>query len=180
MATAVALLALTGCGDEPSSLVAMRMELSALKQELEYLREQAEELDPRIRNAEEMALQVFDNREAPLRLDCAGHRAGVLQTRLAPITVVCTDLTSTGAGLRVSLKLGNPTSGRLDGVRVTLYLGEGAGRGRADIRSHHETTTSLPSGQWRMLEIDVPGVPDGGSKEIALRAQIDSISLVQR
>lgn len=177
VAMAVALTALAGCGEEPRELLAMKIELSALKQELEYLRQQTEDLDPRIRNAEQMALQVFDEREAPLRLDCAGHRAGVLQTRLAPIAVVCTEFSSIAAGARISLKLGNPTSGRLDGVRLTVYS---ADEDSADIRTHAETTASLPPGQWRSFDIDLPAAPNGASKQIALRAQIDTISLAQR
>jgi hypothetical protein len=45
-----------GCAKQTPDLVAMKIEVNALKQELEYLRQQTEELDPRVRSAEQMAL----------------------------------------------------------------------------------------------------------------------------
>jgi hypothetical protein len=60
-------LALGGCGNRAQDALALRIELTALKQELELVRLQTEDLDPRVRLAEQMAMQVFDEREAPAR-----------------------------------------------------------------------------------------------------------------
>ena len=67
-------LALGGCGNGAQDALALKIELTALKQELEFVRSQTEDLDPRVRLAEQMAMQVFDERDAPVRLDCAHRR----------------------------------------------------------------------------------------------------------
>lgn len=177
---AFATMTLAACGEEPPGLVAMKIELTALKQELEYLRQQTEDLDPRVRNAEQMALQVIDERQAPLRLDCEGHRPGVLTTRLAPITAICEGVTTTADGTRVSLRLGNPTSAQLDGVGLTVYAGEGAAVGQTESRTHLATRTSIPPGRWSTVEVDLPVLHAHATQELALRATIDAITLAQR
>ena len=53
------------------------------------VRQQTEELDPRVRSAEQMAMQVFDERDAPVRLDCAERSPAALLTRLAALTAIC-------------------------------------------------------------------------------------------
>jgi hypothetical protein len=172
------LLTLAGCAKQAPELVAMKVELNALKQEFEYLRQQTEELDPRVRSAETMALQVLDERDAPLRLDCVTHRPGVLPTRLAPITAVCEEVRGHSSGYTVKLKVGNPTSARLDGVHLTLYAGEGAAQGRSDTRLHYDASTSLPPGVWRAVEIELPKLPEAATGDLAVRAQIERITLV--
>ena len=174
-----AALATTGCGEGSPELVAMKIELNALKQEMEYLRLQTEDLDPRVRNAEQMALQVLDEREAPLLLDCVEHRPGIVLTRLAPITAVCEGVVRTADGYRLRLKLGNPTSARFDGVRLTLYAGEGAAHGRSDTRMNFEARAALPPGEWTTLEVDLAGVPERATSDLALRAQIYTIALAR-
>ena len=173
-------LMLAGCGGERPELVALKIELHALKQELEFLRQQTEELDPRVRLAEQMALQTIDERDAPFRLDCVNHRPGVLGTRLATLTTVCEEVINRPGGYTIRMKIGNPTSGHLDGLRLTFYAGDGAERGRSEARIYHEASTSLPSGTWRSIEVDLAGVTPASLPELAVRAQIDHIVLGQR
>lgn len=175
---AVALL-LGACGRGDQEVLAMKMELHALKHELDYVRQQTEDLDPRVRAAEQLAMQAIDERDAPLALDCAGHRPGMLVTRLATLTAICDSIESTAAGVRVKLKLGNPTSGRIEGLRLTFYAGEGAAHGRSELRVSHQISTALAPGTWKPLEVDLAGTP-GGVAEFALRAQVDTIALAQQ
>lgn len=172
--------ALAGCGAESPDLAAMKIELNALKHELEYLREQTEDLDPRLRTAEQMALQSIDERDSPLVLDCEEGKPGVVVTRLAPVTVVCEGIEHVEGGDRIRLRLGNPTSGRLDGVYLTLYTGDGAERGRSDTRVHVRATASLPPGAWKTVEVDVPPSNEPVLRDVSVRAQVDAIALAQR
>jgi hypothetical protein len=174
---AVALLAACSRGDP--DVLAMKMELHALKHELDYVRQQTEDLDPRVRTAEQLAMQAIDEREAPLALDCAGHRPGMLVTRLATLTAICDGIEPTPDGVRLKLKLGNPTSGRIEGLRLTFYAGEGAAHGRSELRIFQQVRTALAPGTWKPLEIDLTGAP-GGAAEFALRAQVDTIALAQQ
>ena len=173
-------LTLASCGAEQPELVAMKIELNALKQELEYLRQQTEELDPRVRTAEQMALQTIDERDAPFRLDCVNHKPGVLGTRLATLTMVCEEAINRPGGYTIRMKIGNPTAGQLDGLRLTFYAGDGADQGRSETRIYHEAGTSLPSGTWRSIEVDLAGVTPASLAEFAVRAQIDHIVLGQK
>jgi hypothetical protein len=168
-----------GCAKQTPDLVAMKIEVNAMKQELEYLRQQTEELDPRVRSAEQMALQVLDEREAPVPLDCEAHKLGILRTRLAQIAVVCEEVLGHSGGYTVKMKLGNPTSARLDGVHLTLYAGSGAVQGRSDTRMHYETSASLSPGGWRAIEVELPGLPESAIRDLAVRAQVDKIALAQ-
>jgi hypothetical protein len=175
--------ALGGCGsgsDDRADVLALKIEVGALKQELEYLRVQTEELDPRVRSAEQMALTVLDEREAPFRLDCEHGRPGALPTRLAYLAAVCEDARPLAGGVRVLLKVGNPTSARLDGLRLTFYAGDGAARGRSEKRLYHEAAVSLNPGAWTVLAIDLAGVDQSTARNLAVRADVGMIALAAR
>lgn len=169
-----------GCGGTPQDMLAMKIELTALKQELEYLRQQTEDLDPRVSAAEQMAHQVIDERDAPFRLDCARQAPGVLPTRLAGLTVVCEDALAYPGGYRIRLKLGNPTSARLDGVRLTFYAGDGASRGRSHKRLYHEAPVTLRPGAWTSLEIDFAGLDEVSARDLAVRGDIATMTLARQ
>jgi hypothetical protein len=176
----VAALMLSACNAEPQDLVAMKIELHAIKQEMEYLRQQTEELDPRVRSAEQMALQVMDERAAPSRLDCIDHKPGILVTPVATLTTVCEAAVPYADGIRIKLRLGNPTAGRIDGLKLTFYAGDGASQGRSDMRRYYEDTTSVPPGSWKLVDVDLYKISEAALRELALRAQIDTIALVQK
>jgi hypothetical protein len=173
-------LVLGGCAGGSPDLLAMKIELNALKQELEYLRQQTEDLDPRVRSAEAMALTVYDQREAPFRLDCEHATPNALPTRLASLAAVCEESRAVPGGVRVRLKLGNPTSARIEGVRLTFYAGNGAERGRSEKRLYHEANVTLPPGSWTALSIDLAGVDESAVRDLALRADVAAIALAAR
>lgn len=175
-----AALTLSACDKEQQDLVAMKIELQAMKQEMEYLRQQTEELDPRVRSAEQMALQVMDERAAPSRLDCIHHKPGVLVTPVATLITVCEAAVPYAEGVRIKLRLGNPTAGRIDGLKVTFYAGDGASEGRSDLRRYYEASTSVPPGAWELVDVDLYKISEAALSDFALRAQIDTLALVQR
>jgi hypothetical protein len=169
---------LSACGDRKPDLVAMRIELTALKQELELIRQHAEEFEPRLRSAEEFALKFFDERAAAVRLDCLGQKVSVMPTSLATLSIVCEDTRATVGGQRLRLRLGNPTSARLDRLGLTFY---GASeRGQSDHRVHVELATQLPPGSWTRVDVDVPGLGEGDLAELAIRAQVGAMILAQK
>jgi hypothetical protein len=175
-----AALVLAGCGGPPSEVLAMKMELHALKQELEFIRQQAEDLDPRVSAAEQMAVQVLEERDAPLRLDCTQRVPGVLPTRLAGLGVICEEAVANQDGLRIRLKLGNPTSARLEGLKLTLYAGDGASRGRSDKRLYVETGVSLPPGAWTSLDVAFPGIDATAVRDLAVRGEVSMLALARK
>lgn len=175
----VVALVLGACSRSDPEVLAMKMELHALKHELNYVRQQTEDLDPRVRTAEQLAMQAIDERDAPLALDCVGQRPGMLVTQLATLTAICDSIESTAGGVRVKLKLGNPTSGRVEGLRLTFYAGEGAAHGRSELRVFHQISTALAPGTWKRLEVELADAPSGAA-EFALRAQVDTIALAQQ
>ena len=172
-----AALMLAGCSGGGPDVLAMKIELNALKQELEYVRQQTEDLEPRVSTAEQLAIQVLDDRDAPLRLDCLRHAPAALPTRLAVLTVICEDTLTSADGVRIRLKLGNPTAARVDGVKLTFYAGEGAARGRSDKRLYHEAQVSLPPGSWTSLDVDFADLDERAAHDLALRADIGLIAL---
>lgn len=179
-AISAALLA-GGCGNgAQDDALALKIELNALKRELEYVRQQIEELDPRVQSAEDMAMQLFDEREAPLRLDCVRHTPGVLAARLASLTVICEGTAPSPGGHRIRLMLGNPSPARLDRIALTFYAGDGAARGRSDKRFHHEATASLAPGAWTSLEVELKGLDAGPANELALRGNVTTLALATR
>jgi hypothetical protein len=170
-------LALGGCGNSAQDALALRIELTALKQELEFVRSQAEDLEPRVRLAEQMAMQVFDERDAPVRLDCAHLSPAVLFTRLASITAVCEDAGGYPGGYRLRVRLGNPMSARIDGLALTFYAGEDAGRGRSARRLHHDANLSLAPGEWKRIDVDFDGLDRESVRDLAVKANVAAIAL---
>lgn len=176
---AAAALALAGCSQGNADLLAMKIELNALKQELEFVRQQAEELDPRLRTAEQMTLQMIAERAAPAWLDCAGHAPGIVSARLATLTTVCEGAEPSADGFRIRISVGNPTPARIDGVKLTLYAGPGAAQGQSDKRIYHEAQVSLPPGGWESVDVDFAGLDALSARELALRADVASIALAR-
>ena len=170
-------LVLGGCGNGAQDALALKIELTALKQELEFVRSQTEDLDPRVRLAEEMAMQVFDEREAPVRLDCAHPSHAVLFTRMASITAVCEEAVGYAGGYRLRLRLGNPMSARIDGLALTFYAGEDAGRGRSARRLHHDANLSLAPGEWKTIDVDFDGLDRESVRDLAVKANVAAIAL---
>jgi hypothetical protein len=170
-------LGLCGCGNGAQDALALKIELTALKQELEYVRLQTEDLQPRVRVAEQMAMQVFDERDAPVRLDCAHHSPAVLSTRAASVTAVCEEAVRHAGGYRIRLKLGNPMSAHLDGLTLTFYAGEDASRGRSDRRLYHEARVALAPGAWKTVDVDFAGLDEESVRELAVRANAATIAL---
>lgn len=177
MATA---FALSGCGNGAQDVLALKIELTALKQELEFVRQQAEDLDPRVQAAEQMALQVFDALEAPARLDCARPAPTVLDARVASVTAVCDAAVAYDGGYRIRLQLGNPTPAHLEGLTLTFYAGEDAARGRSARRVYHATRVALPPGAWQTVDVDFDGVDDDSIRELAVRARVATVALARR
>jgi hypothetical protein len=174
LATAVVL---GGCGNGAQDALALKIELTALKQELEFVRLQTEDLDPRVRLAEQMAMQVFDERDAPVRLDCAHLSPAVLFTRLASVTAVCEDAVGYPGGYRLRLRLGNPMPARIDGLTLTFYAGEDAGRGLSARRHHHDASLSLPPGEWKTVDVDFEGLDRESVRDLAVKANVAAIAL---
>ena len=174
------LLALSGCADRTPDLSAVKMELAALRQEMEYIRYQTEELDPRVSNSEQMALQVINDHESPSRLDCVEHKAGIVVTRIATLPAICDSTLDYPGGHRIRLKLGNPTSGRLEGLRLTVYAGPGAAQGRSALRISYRAVAALLPGSWTPLEIDFPGLDRESVTNLAVRGQVEEIVLGRR
>jgi hypothetical protein len=170
-------LMLGGCGNGAQDVLALKIELTALKQELEFVRLQTEELDPRVRMAEQMAMQVFDERDAPVRLDCAHLSPAVLFTRLASITAACEEAVGHAGGYRLRLRLGNPMSARIDGLSLTFYAGADAERGRSARRLHHDANLSLSPGEWKLIDIDLAGLDDESVRDLAVKANVAAIAL---
>jgi hypothetical protein len=102
-----------------------------------------------------------------------------LRTRLAQIAVVCEEVLGRSGGYTVKMKLGNPTSARLDGVNLTLYAGSGAVQGRSDTRMHYQSASLSPGG-WRAIEVELPELPELAIRDLAVRAQVGTIALAQR
>jgi hypothetical protein len=175
-----ALLPLVACSEQRSDVLAMKIELNALKHELEYLRQQTEDLDPRVSFAEQLAQQVIDDRDAPFRLDCIGHTPGIVATRVAALTARCEEAHRTPVGYRLKLNVGNPTSAWLNGVRLTLYAGSGARAGRSERRMYYESNVALPPGGWKSVILEFEGLDDTALSELALRAQISEVALAQK
>jgi hypothetical protein len=178
--TMTAALALAGCGNGAQDVLALKIELNALKQELEFVRQHTEELDPRVHTAEQMALQVFDALEAPARLDCVRPAPTVLDARAAFLTAVCDEAVAYDGGYRIRLQLGNPTPAHLDGLTLTFYAGEDAARGRSARRLYHETRVALPPGAWQTVDVDFDGVDDDAIKELAVRARVATVALARK
>ena len=172
-----ALLPLTGCSEPTPDVLAMKIELTALKQEVEYLRQQTEDLDPRVRTAEQMALQVIDEREAPYRLDCIGGTPGIVVTPVAILTTRCDGAERTPDGHKLRLNIGNPTTAWLNGVRMTLYAGDGAPAGRSENRMYFEANGVLPPGGWKSVEVEFPGLADEAVGTLTVRARINEVAL---
>lgn len=170
-------LMLGGCSNGTQDVLALKIELNALKHELEFVRQQTEDLDPRVRSAEQMAMQVFDEREAPVRLDCAQHAPAVLSTRAAMISAVCEDAVRHAGGYTIRLRLGNPMSAHLDGLTLTFYAGEDAARGRSDKRLFHEAKGALAPGAWTTVDVDFAGLDEESVRELAVRANVATIAL---
>ena len=177
LVTAAALLA--GCGND-QDLLAMKIELHALKQELEYVRQHTEDLEPRVQSTEQMALQAFDEREGPARLDCLHGSDGVLPTRLASLTARCEGAVALGGGHRIRLRIGNPTFARLDGLSLTFFAGEGAARGRSMKRLHYAATMGLPPGTSQSIDVDFDGIDADDLRELAVRANVGTIAVAGR
>jgi len=175
-----AALALAGCGNGAQDLLALKMELNALKQELEFVRQHAEDLDPRVDAAEQMALQVFDALEAPARLDCARPAPTVLDARVASLTAICSEAVAYDGGYRIRLQVGNPTPARLDGLALTFYAGEDAARGRSARRMHHEARVALAPGAWQTVDVDFDGVDGDAIRELAVRARVAAVALARK
>lgn len=173
-------LALAGCRQDPEHLVALRIELTALKTELRLLRDQAEDLDPRMTTVETMAQQVFDQRDGIVRLDCARRSTEVLPTQFATLTVNCEDASTSADGYRLRLRIGNPTSARLDGLKLTIYAGEGAAKGLSALRVFQAVPTGLPPGSWTSVDVELPFRGAELSQGLAVRAQIDHMTMAQR
>lgn len=173
-------LVLGGCGNGAPDVLALKIELNALKQELEFVRQQTEDLDPRVRSAEQMAMQVFDERDAPVRLDCVHRSPAALLTRLAALTAVCDDAIRYPGGYRIHLKLGNPTSARLDGLTLTFYAGDDALHGRAARRLHHEVKAPLPPGAWKTIDVDFDGLDLEAVGDLAVKANVATIALASK
>jgi hypothetical protein len=177
LAAAAAAFTLAGCSQQAPEVLAMKIELNALKAELEYVRQQAEELDPRVRTAEQMALQVIAERAAPHRLDCTDRAPGVVAARLAALATVCDGAEPSADGYRIRLRLGNPTPAQIDGVKLTLYAGEGAAEGQSDRRIYHEATVSLAPGAWAAVDVEFAGLDAASARNLALRADVANIVL---
>lgn len=173
-----ALAVLAGCTpQQPADLTAIKLELTALKQEFEFLRDQTEELDPRVRLSEQMALQAIDDREAPSRLDCVKRTVALVPTRLIALPATCDEATKIASGYRLRLKVGNPSAARIEGLQMTLYAGPGASRGRSDKRMFMERSLSLAAGTWTTFEIDFVGIGPAEVNEMAIRTQVERIAL---
>jgi hypothetical protein len=172
-----ALLALVGCGNGTQDVLALKIELTALKQELEFVRLQAEELDPRVRLAEQMAMQVFEERNAPVRLDCAHAAPAVLFTRMASITAVCEQAAGYAGGHRLRLKLGNNMSARVDGLTLTFYAGDDAEGGRFARRLHHDENLTLSPGEWKRIDVDFEGLDGASLRDVSVKANVAAIAL---
>jgi hypothetical protein len=175
-----ALLPLAACSEPKPDVLAMKIELKALKHELEYLRHETEDLEPRVRVAEQAALQVMDERAAPFRLGCLDRAPGIVVTRVATLTARCDEAYRTPVGYSLKLMLGNPTTAWLNGMRITLYAGSGARAGRSEWRTYHELATSPPPGGSKSVILEVAGLDDAALSELALRVRINEIELAQR
>jgi hypothetical protein len=173
-------LALGGCTNGAADVLALKIELNALKHELEFVRQQAEDLDPRVRTAEQMALQVFDERDAPVRLDCSRHSTVILPARVGSITAVCEEAIEYAGGYRLRLKVGNPMSAHLGGVALTIYAGEDAARGRSDRRLHIESNFALAPGVWKTMDVDFGGLDADAVRDLAVRATVASLVLARK
>jgi hypothetical protein len=173
-------LALGGCTNGAPDVLALKIELNAMKQELEFLRQQTEELDPRVRTAEQMALQVFDERDAPVRLDCSQHSTAVLPARVGAVTAVCEEAIEYAGGYRLRLKVGNPMSAHLGGVALTIYAGEDAARGRSDRRLHVEANVALAPGVWKTIDVDFNGLDAVAVRDLAVRANVATLVLARK
>jgi hypothetical protein len=171
------LLALVGCGNGTQDVLALKIELTALKQELELVRLQTEDLDPRVRLAEQMAMQVFDERNAPVRLDCAQPSPAVLFTRMASITAVCEETAAYAGGHRLRVKLGNNMSARVDGLTLTFYAGEDAEGDRFARRLYHDANISLSPGEWKGIDVDFEGLDGASLRDLSVKANVASIAL---
>lgn len=175
---AISLAVLTGCQPQvPADLTAMKIELTALKREFEYLRDQTEELDPRVRFSEQLALQAIDDREAPSPLDCLTGHLTLMSTRLTALPTVCEGVKKVPNGYRLRLKVGNPTAARIEGLRITVYAGQGAVRGMSEKRTFSEQSVSMAAGAWTPLDIDFFGMEQAELNEMSIRTQIDRIAL---
>lgn len=170
-------LVLGGCGNGAQDTLALKIELTALKQELEFVRLQTEDLDPRVRLAEQMAMQVFDERDAPVSLDCARQSPAVLYTRLASISAICEEAVAHAGGYRLRLRLGNPMSARIDGLSLTFYAGEDAERGRSARRLHNDASLSLRPGEWKRIDVDFEGLDRESVRDLAVKANVAAIAL---
>ena len=175
-----AMLPLMGCSEPQQDVLAMRIELKALKQELEYLRQQTEDLDPRVRSAEQMALQVIDDRDAPNRLDCLDGSPGIVVTPIATLPTLCEGVQRTQHGYKLRLMIGNPTTAWLTGFRLTLYVGDGASAGRSERRLYVESNAALPPGGWRQVEFELVEPDEDALRTLALRARVSGIALARK
>jgi hypothetical protein len=176
----VAGLVLSGCQQNPEPLLALKIELTALKEELRLLRDQAEDLDPRVSMVETMARQVFEERDGIARLDCARRNTEVLPTQFIALTVNCEAAGASAGGYKLRLRVGNPTSARLDGLKLTVYAGEGAGKGLSILRFFHAVPTSLAPGSLTSVEVSLPAGSERMLDDLAVRAQIDHLTMAQR
>lgn len=173
-------LVLAGCQQDSEHLVALKIELTALKEELRLLRDQAEDLDPRVSMVETMARQVFEERDGIARLDCARHNTEVLPTQIIALTVNCEEASASAGGYKLRLRVGNPTSARLEGLKLTLYAGEGAAKGLTTLRFFHAVPTGLAPGSWTSVEVNLPIQSEEMLVDLAVRAQVDQMTMAQK
>jgi hypothetical protein len=177
LATAAALLA--GCGSD-ADLLALKIELRALKQELEFVREQTEDLAPRVESTERMALQAFDERDAPAGLDCMQEPDRVRRAPVPALAAVCESTVAYTGGQRIRLRIGNPMAARLDRLALTVYAGDGAARGRSAKRLYRELALALAPGEWQSVDIDFDGIDAHDLRELAVRASVGHAALAPR
>ena len=68
-------------------------------------------------------------------------------------------------------------SARIDGLTLTFYAGEDAGRGRSARRLHHDANLSLSPGEWKRIDVDFDGLDRESVRDLAVKANVAAIAL---
>jgi Protein of unknown function (DUF3251) len=107
-------------------------------------------------------------------VSCQSQGFSYMKTELGTLTMSCINASKYMDGVKVRLRLGNPTSATITHMTVTVepFLAEGSpGAVVQDV------VTPMRAGAWSIIDIAVPRVSEENLGLLSVKAAIDQISL---
>lgn len=173
-------LLLTACQDTSK----LQGEIAELRAELQKSAETISALERKVAVLD--LVQTIGNElpDAFAVVDCTQRNYDLVRTRLTMLTVACRDASKYLDGYKFKLEIGNPSSARLDGLKLTFTpvvdpdKKEGL---QATIKPIvRDITNSFAPGSWTNIEVAVPGLPEAALKDLQVRVQVNRIVMIGR